>query len=78
MIQQIPSLPSFDGGDAGFLNSFYADKWVPLPWEYNVQQSEFVTYRRQWEYQWKRARVLHYMGEKVRPNTHTGSHTTQM
>ncbi|PHJ22434.1 glycosyl transferase family 8 protein [Cystoisospora suis] len=68
MLSRVPDLPSHDGGDTGFLNSFFSG-WYEgpagqrLPFRYNALRTVFhITYRGQTGY-WDSVRpikVLHY------------------
>lgn len=62
LVSQVGKLPSADGGDQGFLNSFFGDDWNRLPLEYN-------TTKRIWRshnplFNLNEVKVLHYVGVK--------------
>lgn len=62
MLAQVGRLPSADGGDQGFLNSFLGEDWSRLPLEYN-------TTKRIWRshnplFNAAEVKILHYVGVK--------------
>jgi Glycosyl transferase family 8 len=61
MMGRIEQLPSADGGDQGFLNSFMPD-WRRLPLEYNTTKRIFAKHPVLFEEE--DIRVLHYVGQK--------------
>lgn len=61
MIAALPSTPSADGGDQGFLNAFL-ETWRPLPLEYNTTKRIFSHHSAL--YDEEDVRVLHYVGVK--------------
>ncbi len=61
MMAALPTTPSSDGGDQGFLNAF-VDGWRPLPLEYNTTKRIFSHHSA--VYQDEDVKVLHYVGPK--------------
>jgi len=50
MMEKIPTLPSYDGGDTGFLNAYYPGWFASsnrLPFRYNAQRSLYHTTKKQ-------------------------------
>lgn len=68
MLEQLPRIESYDGGDQGFLNGFFAD-WTELPAEYNVTKRiarEHPNLSAEQD-----VKVLHYVGVKPwQPESH--------
>ena len=68
MVAQIGRLPSYDGSDQGFLNSYFADWFTGpperrLPSEYNASHFLYM-YGPAWRDMLPRLRVLHFMGPR--------------
>ena len=68
MMSQVATLPTHDGGDTGFLNSYFHDWWqrppaARLPFSYNAQRTlHWLTFKAQPGY-WnavKPVKVLHF------------------
>ena len=68
MMEKISTLPSYDGGDQGFLNSyfpdwFHGDACYRLPQIYNVSQLTFF-YHTAWNRLLPVMKILHFTGSK--------------
>jgi glycogenin glucosyltransferase len=66
MVPKIGTLPSYDGSDQGFLNSYFPDWFTGpsehrLPAVYNASQVLYL-YAPTWRYMLPRIRILHFMG----------------
>lgn len=57
---------SFDGSDQGLLNEYFENKWVRLPFLYNVTASVSYQYRPAFEKYKEGIKVFHFIGE-VKP-----------
>jgi hypothetical protein len=65
MIAELPHLPSYDGGDQGFLNAFFSQPgrtWVRLPQELNTTKRIFAHHPA--VFREDDVAVLHYVGTK--------------
>jgi lipopolysaccharide biosynthesis glycosyltransferase len=56
--------PTYDGGDQGFLNKFFEDKWYHIPDEYHVTKRIFKHHQDKWNAMLGNVRILHYPGSK--------------
>jgi len=68
MLEQMMVLPSYDGGDQGFLNSFFRNWYeMPshsrLPSTYNIVQTMAHLYPPAWKLHEPNMRVLHFSGD---------------
>ena len=57
MVDLIPSIPSYDGGDQGFLNEYFKSRWHRIPYRFNAVQTTFQSGA--WEL--SQVHVLHLM-----------------
>lgn len=57
MMGALPDTPSYDGGDQGFLNAFFENSWLRLPYRYNSVQTTIQSGA--WDPQ--TAAILHFM-----------------
>jgi xylan alpha-glucuronosyltransferase len=59
MVEALPRVVSYDGGDQGFLNVFFGadSKWKRLPYRFNAVQTTYES--RAWH--WRDVALLHYM-----------------
>jgi len=55
------SLPTYDGGDQGFLNSYFRD-WKKLDIKYNAGKRIYSEQRKKWDQTDKH--VIHFVGQK--------------
>jgi hypothetical protein len=62
MIAAIPTLPTYDGGDQGFLNSYF-HRWTRLDYRWNAQLPDFVDLPSAWRLD--DIAVIHF--EKYKP-----------
>ena len=60
LLNQIATLPSYDGGDQGFLNEYFQHKWQQIPYIYNAVQTTYST----GAWQLDEVAVLHLMEHK--------------
>lgn len=56
--------PTYDGGDQGFLNIIFANKWYRIPDEYHVTKRIFKHHPAKWNEMHGKIRVLHFPGAK--------------
>jgi lipopolysaccharide biosynthesis glycosyltransferase len=65
MLSKFGELKSGDGGDQGFLNLFFKDKWSYLPYVYNFLKHNMGNH---FEYyianSMHRIKIIHYVGPK--------------
>lgn len=57
-------VPSYDGGDQGFLNKSFHGNWVRIPDEYHVTKRIFKHHPDMWNKLVDNMRVLHFPGSK--------------
>jgi hypothetical protein len=62
MVDAIPTLPTYDGGDQGFLNSYFR-QWTRLDYRWNAQLPDFLDLPSAW--QLDNIAVIHF--EKYKP-----------
>ena len=56
--------PTYDGGDQGFLNTYFSNNWYRIPDEYHVTKRIFKHHPAKWNEMMGRIRILHYPGVK--------------
>eukprot|EP00995_Heteronema_vittatum_P000626 NODE_1084_length_1073_cov_170.395508_g753_i0.p1 GENE.NODE_1084_length_1073_cov_170.395508_g753_i0~~NODE_1084_length_1073_cov_170.395508_g753_i0.p1 ORF type:complete len:336 (+),score=43.20 NODE_1084_length_1073_cov_170.395508_g753_i0:51-1058(+) len=65
MLAEIPRLPSYDGGDGGFLNSYFAKSDVTrLPFKYNADQIVMALPRNRNAFTLNEIYMVHFTGPK--------------
>jgi len=65
LLSKINTLPSYDGGDQGFLNEYFAETWTQLSFYYNAMESAYPASA--WDLD--KIKVIHFM--KNKPWQHT-------
>jgi lipopolysaccharide biosynthesis glycosyltransferase len=63
MMSQLPTFESYNGGDQGFLNSFFSAEWTELPVIYNLNKMMFK-YSRTELVPMSDIKVIHYVRKK--------------
>lgn len=56
--------PTYDGGDQGFLNVVFANKWYRIPDEYHVTKRIFMYHKNMWNELRSSMCVIHYPSAK--------------
>lgn len=62
MMSRIKTARSYDSGDQGFLNTFFAGRWTRLDYRYNALQRLYSHHPRMWRTE--EIKVIHYVGPK--------------
>jgi alpha-N-acetylglucosamine transferase len=64
LMTQKDILPTYDGGDQGFLNKYFENRWQRIPDEYHVTKRVFKHHKDIWNGMINDIRILHFPGAK--------------